>query len=284
MMAETPQTKQGPRDFEDFNDYFENRIKPFILIDLETVFRGTAEYAGKTKRAAVGAGDFILAMSLFAVFDHLGAFLAHWNDELKERESLESKDNIARVAKVLPSTTDIYAIVATLGRNALVHAGWPQTAMPIDDWAFGYSVGGGPDREEEHDMLYLTWHQRGIKKKDRARVKVLKLAQNPHVLYRELKEELTKGKRFTEVSQEAFERVQRYSVVVGVPGKSARDELNNEKQGWKKVLPPRITEQQAKDLQAVAINKRIWDDPELVLYRRTGEVKHVPPQKTEESD
>src|SRR6266404_9724618 len=88
-------------------------------------FVGSRDRADEEKRVAIRGGIFVLAAALFAVFDHLGACLAKWNDDPKERESLDSNENIARVARCLKSTRDMDAIVTNLGRNALVNELWP---------------------------------------------------------------------------------------------------------------------------------------------------------------
>jgi hypothetical protein len=273
-MAEKSSAYQGPRDFTDFDDYRENWIIPNLLPDLDTVFLGAREHAKKLDKTARGGGVFALGTALCGAFDHLGSFLAKWDKDPNRCESLKQTDNIARTAKCLPSTADVCAIFANLGRNALVHAFWPQTAMPMEGgWAFGYSLGG--DVDTEHDQLYITSHSIDPKQHNPERVKVLKLAQNVYVLHKELAKAVREGPDFRNVSQKAFERVQEYSMRVGLPGKSAHDELEGLIEGKLKTLRWGMTRKEARKLKRIAEDKKIWDDPEFVYYRRTDKIRRA---------
>jgi hypothetical protein len=273
-VAENPSARQGPRDFEDFEDYRKNWIIPNLLVDLDSVFVGTRERVSKLKRTAVGGGTFVLGMALFAVFDHLGSFLAEWHEDPERRQSLKQTDNIARTARCLTSTADVCAVVANLGRNALVHAFWPQTAMPMDGWVFGYSLGG--DVDEEHDLLYVTVHSIDPKRRHSKPKRVLKLAQNVYVLYNELAGAMREGTAFRDVHPKAFERVQKYSMKVGLPGERAHAALDDLIYGGVPTLTRGMTRDEAWKLKKVAEGKKIWNDPQLVYYRRTGEVRRIP--------
>jgi hypothetical protein len=279
-MAEASDAWQGPRDFQGFDEYRNKWIIPNLLVDLDTVFLGTRERSNTHKRERVGSGTFILGMALFALFDHLGAFLAKWDPDVKQRESLDQSDNIARTSQLLPSGREVYAIMANLGRNALVHGAWPQTAMEMaDDWSFGYTLGAGNDGE--HDLLYITWHQQGLRREDWRKVKVLKLAHNVHVLHQEVAEVVKNHPRFRDIPVKAFERIQRYSMWTGVPGPTATNNRSEECEG-KAFLKGDITKQQVRKLYAEAFNAKILNDQTAVLYRRTGEVKYFPVQKQEQ--
>jgi hypothetical protein len=273
-MAEKPSAPQGPRDFENFDDYRKNWIIPNLLVDLDTVFLRTRKRAAELKRTTVGGGTFVLGMALFAAFDHLGSFLARWDDEPERRESLKQTDNIARTARSLTSTADVCALVANLGRNSLVHSFWPQTAMPMDGWALGYSLGG--DVDEEHDLLYVTVHSIDPKRRHSKPKKVLKFAQNVYVLYKELAVAVREGTAFRDVHPKAFERVQKYSTKVGLPGERARAALDDLIDGGVPTLTRGMTREEAWKLKKVAEGKKIWNDPQLVYYRRTGEVRRIP--------
>lgn len=272
-MAEDPNAFQGLRSFSSFDEYREKWILPSMLNDLDTVFIGARERAEHKKRAREGGGNFILATALMTLLDHFGAFLAKWDPAPYKRGSLDQIENIARVAKLMPSTSDVYAIVANLGRNALVHAAWPQTAMEMTGaWAFGYTIGA--DVESEHEMLYVPWHPLGPKWREGPPVQVLKLAHNVHVLYRELVNELRTNEKFRKVDIKAFERVQDYSLIAGLP--SRKGVIGKKLFGGDRVLTWGLTREQARQLRNETRRTGIWEDPELVYYRRTREVRRVP--------
>src|SRR5437762_799858 len=91
---------EGLRDFPDFADYLENRVKPNLLEDLDTVFEGAklswAQKVAREPNRQNGRGDFVMATALLAVFDHIGSFITQrWEDPVTPPE------NIARVARQL---------------------------------------------------------------------------------------------------------------------------------------------------------------------------------------
>lgn len=244
-MAESPDNFQGLRSFETFREYKQKWLKPNLLGDLETVFLGVRQGVKGKQRA--GRGDFILAMALFSLFDHLGVFLA------KRGESLEFYENIARTAHCLESTRDVFAVIANLGRNALVHGAWPQTAVPMEEkaWAFGYSVGSGPE-DSEHDLLYVVEHP--LRSKGHARredaVKILKFAQNVNVLYKELVNWVDYGEELREIGDTAWDRAQRLSLVIGRPAEN--DRLQRIIKGKVTLCQPGTLEEQAMALKKEA--------------------------------
>jgi hypothetical protein len=148
---------QGLWTFASFERYLDDWIRPVLIADLNTVFEGARERWEEQGQPANGRGDFVLAAALFSAFDHLGQFLAASVDD-----SLGATANIRRVAGVLPSTATANDIVAQFGRHALVHTGWPQTSVVMDDgrWAFGLNISADPRDQNEHgerthDLLYM---------------------------------------------------------------------------------------------------------------------------------
>jgi hypothetical protein len=200
---------QGIWSFPDFSAYLNQWIVPNMLKDLETVFEGALERWKNEGEPENGRGDFILATSLFALFDHLGAFLA----ETKEH-SLHTKENIARVAGLLQSIKDVNLIVAHLGRHALVHGAWPQTMVLMDKetWAFGLNIFAHPD-ESTHMALYKREYPFPEKSGSARQFKILKLRLNIRFLRRELEECVKNCQEFANVPLEVFERVQKIAVV-----------------------------------------------------------------------
>lgn len=204
---------QGLRSFRDFADYRDNWIRTNLLPDLRTIFRGARADWESQGRPENGRGDFLLATALMSAFDHLGVFLAGPDD------SLENYENIARVAQRLTSIGDIYAIVANLGRNALAHGVWPQTGMPVHDWAFGLNINAMPD-DTEHNRLYVRTNyslepDEGTEGGQKA--KILKLRLNVHFLRKELAAFINGEPGFPEVPAPVWARAQRISRRIGIP-------------------------------------------------------------------
>ncbi len=215
---------QGVRSFPSFEQYLEGWIKRNLLADLETVFVGAKERWISTGRSENGRGDFLLATLLFSVFDHLGTFIARPGDKLVNHE------NIARVAKHLDSTKDVYAIVSNLGRNALVHGAWPQTAVPRDGctWGFGININGDID-ERQHNLLYVKLYPIGWPGGQLREVPVLKLRLNVHVMRKELIEWLHHDLR---VSRKAFDRARNLAMLQGIPEPGKPRERTDAKYTW----------------------------------------------------
>jgi len=193
VILEPAKYPQGLWDFVGFASYLHEWIRPNLLKDLETVFEGACNEWKQDNMPNNGRGDFVLAIALFAVFDHLGAFLAEDEDA-----SLMTRDNISRVAVQLPSTRDVDLIVSHFGRNALVHGAWPQTVMLMEGekWAFGLNVSADPrpfneDGEPTHNYLYwrkypMPWFDCKTRLMD-----ILKLRLNVRNLRHELGEFVT---------------------------------------------------------------------------------------------
>ena len=200
-------SRQGLRTFDGMGDYLDRWVRPNLLEDLDTVFEGAKRRWEEKGRPADGRGDFLLATLLFGTFDHLGAFLA-----ADECRSLATRENIARLACRLPSTADVYAIIAQLGRNALVHGAWPQTALRMDrggSWAFGLSITANPD-PTDHDYLYTRRYSLSAAgASDSTPSTVLKLLLNVHALHRELRELVLEQSTFAAVIPAVFESIQR---------------------------------------------------------------------------
>jgi hypothetical protein len=210
MMAEAKRFFQGVRSFDSYEDYLRLWIKLNMLPDLETVFKGSLKFWEDNQRPSEGRGDFVLATALFSAFDHLGMFLAK-----HPGESLRSRDNIARTALKLPSTNRIFAIIANLGRNALVHGSWPQTGFAMEGGTWGFGLGiGAPSGRTEHNLIYTRMYplMSGLPP-----VKVLKLTQSVHVLRQELDTAIRYDGLWNHCHPDLFERIQRMSIFLGDP-------------------------------------------------------------------
>lgn len=200
---------QGIWSFQNFSDYRNNWIVPYMLKDLETVFEGVREKWERDGKPKKGRGDFVLATALFALFDHLGTFLAETKDS-----SLHTKENIARVASILPSLKDVNLIVAHLGRHALIHGAWPQTMVLMDTntWAFGLNIFAHPD-ERTHMALYKREYPFAANSGSIRQFKALKLRLNIRLIQRELDECVKQHQKFANVPLEVFERVKSIAVL-----------------------------------------------------------------------
>jgi hypothetical protein len=195
---------QGLWSFADFPAYLNSWLIPNVLKDLETVFEGACKKWKEDGEPENGRGDFVLAISLFALFDHLGAFLAP-----DENASLQTRENIVRMAHLLPTTRDVDLIVAHFGRNALVHGAWPQTAVLMDggSWAFGLNISADPD-ESNHGRRYKRRYSLPCKVRPAPQLDILRLRLNIRVLRRELQECFLLNGALGNVKQEVFERLQ----------------------------------------------------------------------------
>jgi hypothetical protein len=158
-MGRFSRPRQGQRSFSDFVQFHREWLRPHLLGDLHTIFRGSKQYwQRKRRRLKVwdkpGRGDFFLAECLFSAFDHVGGYLANGPSD-----SFEYHVNIARTAACLRSTKDIPNIICDLGRNPLVHYNWTQTAKPMEDrtWAFGLDICASADKRL-HDILSMQWY------------------------------------------------------------------------------------------------------------------------------
>lgn len=213
-----PKPRQGLRSFGSFPAYLEGWIRPNLLTDLDTVFVGAQNHWQAKQRAADGRvsdgrGDFVLATALFTIFDHIGSFIA------RDTHGPQSHHEcIARTAYCLPSTHDVYFLVANLARNALVHNGWPQTALPLEDGSWGVGLGICADpNSEEHELIYTRSYAGLIPQEPERVTKVVKLVLNVNVLLHELREWVLHGEEMRSVTQEVFEHVRRRSMVAGDP-------------------------------------------------------------------
>jgi len=203
---------QGIWSFNDFDDYRENWIKSNVLTGLETVFEGARMEWMRHPGQIHGRGDFVMGTALFAAFDHIGHFLAPTPDH-----SFRSFDNISRVAFCLPSLRDVYLIIGNLGRNALVHGGWPQSAfrLPNENWAFGFLVSANISLiEPDHDTLYTRQYPLELGGQP---VLILKLIDNVHVLRSELSKWVHTGSALHNVNPDVFTYVQKLSTLSGDP-------------------------------------------------------------------
>jgi hypothetical protein len=231
------ETYRSVSDFASIDAYFEKWIVPNIFGDLDTVFMGAQQFWGHKKQTpgAAGRGDFSLAIALLAAMEHLGCFLAPGLDD-----AITTGNNIGRTAQCLQSTWDIFAIVASLGRNAVVHAGWPQTAiaMPPDarpTWAFGLSFNAS-ENPLRHDTVHFDTIRRSqlfdpTKPAHAADENLLmvKLVLNVQMLRWELLEFKDSGEflRLAKVEPKTFKRIQDMSRVSGVPWNSQMAERSS---------------------------------------------------------
>lgn len=252
---------QNIGEFHDFSEYLEKWIKPVLLEDLTTVFEGARvlwKYQNKPL-GSVGRGDFIMGTALFAVFDHLGAFIT-----ASDEEWITSSENVFRVAECLPSTSDIAAVVANMARNSLIHVAWPHTAIPMErhKWAFGITLGSNSNLKR-HDNLFVTdWFPDA---RDGAKRQVLKLVLNVHAMRLQLTEWIHKGNVTDLVSPKAFKRVQDLSACAGDPDRD--DEYRKliragQKKDEKRKVPARCTWETMKpeiqNLNEEAHRLRVW--------------------------
>lgn len=208
MVPQRPEDyRQGLWDYADFPEYLNQWIIPNMLGDLETVFEGARErWRG---REGAGRGDFALATVLFAWFEHLGAFLG--NPDEKRRGIIA----IARCAKQLPSINDKADwIIAYLGRNALVHAAWPQTLSLMDggNWAFGMSVNADNRLQETHNIIYNWPVHKTFPRVQQTPTTVIKLSMNVHILRQELHDFVASGLLLECTNTQCFELVKEFEI------------------------------------------------------------------------
>jgi hypothetical protein len=219
-------TSEGIRDFKDFPEYFEGWIKSNLLPDLETVWEGARTHwlRREMNDGAPGRGDFVLATALFTALDHLGSFLA------PPDVTLSGHENVARVAKELPSTQDVYAIFGNM-RNVIVHNAWPQTHVPGREnrWAFGLTFSTN-SRFERHDVMYVGDRFQGVGRNGPS-VPVVKLKLNLHVLNQQLVDWVMNPAFVPLVSPKAFERIRELSRYAGDRHGRARDKADEQYYG-----------------------------------------------------
>ena len=246
----TPQTGvhevyEGLRDFKNFEDYLAKWIRPHILTSLDTLFEGAkARWYQKERQAgSAGRGDFRMATVLLSVFDHFGAFLAKpWVGWLTPAE------NIARVAaRIRPSLSDTYAILANMGRNALVHGAWPQTAVVTDvpdeqsggaPWGFGLSFSAS-NHPERHDTFHVRpYRPSGIELSLSLPKRTIKLVWNVHRLRLMLVDAVESGILFAGVDPQTFERVRLLSQLVGDTRETADAEITSLKKPGHNIRDP----------------------------------------------
>jgi hypothetical protein len=220
-------------DFSSFEEYQEKWIRPHILGDLETILEGAKQRWQSSPRKAMspGRGDFLMATVILSVFDHMGMFLADRNFP-----EISSSENIARVARRLSGLEDVYAILAKLGRNVLIHNTWPQTALPMwtkdhtsgrtERWAFGLTFSASPDLNR-HDTLHVApwWTSLQDRKSRNLRTqkKALRLTLNVHRMHQDLVKWMDKGGMLAAVNSVpgSFERAQLILNIAGDPGKGS---------------------------------------------------------------
>jgi len=244
---------QGLWSFSKFSDYLSDWIIPNMLKDLETVFEGGCERWVSQGMPKNGRGDFVLATALFALFDHLGAFLAESIDS-----SLHTRENISRTAKRLQSLKGIDLIVAHFGRNALVHGAWPQTTVLMDreTWAFGLNIFAHPD-ESTHRALYKREYPFPTDSGSSQEVKILKLRLNVRYLRRELEECIKNSTAFSDVDDALFERIQKIAVDSGRDPWANFFEQRNGRGSFNEPFRVAI-EKQIKEQLEEAIKQGIW--------------------------
>lgn len=208
MELEISEYAQGLWTFPDFETYKEEWIVRNMLPDLKTVFEGARARWVNNVGTLDGRGYFVLATSLFALFDHLGMFLAKNKDD-----SLQTRYNISRMAQRLESTKDIDMILGHLGRNALVHGAWPQTTLLMDSgsWGFGLNISADPD-ESSHRLLTGKRYRFPTIPASSRLLPILKIRLNVHTLRRELEEYVTEGSAFAEITPDIYSRVQELAV------------------------------------------------------------------------
>lgn len=224
---------QGIRDFYRFSSYLTGWIKPHLLADLETIFEGARTYWDNRRmpEGSGGRGDFVMAAALLAAFDHLGSFIT-----TSEKDWITPSNNVIRVAECLPSLKDISALIATMARNALIHVGWPQTAVPMDQysWAFGLTFSANSDLRR-HDNLYTDhWLPDGP---TGARRRALKLKLNVHVVRLQFEEWIYNGNLAAKVDDRAFMRIRDLSMQAGNPHGAAKDRYDTLVHGSRVVTP-----------------------------------------------
>ncbi|MBK7143605.1 MAG: hypothetical protein IPH75_16200 [bacterium] len=224
---------QGVQEFPTFGDCRKEWLLPSTLGELENGFEGATVLCSGQVRAR---GNFVLATALFAVMDHIGSFLRD------PGECNSNRQNIARVARRMPSLSDVHSIVATFGRNSLVHTAWPATMIVIQDadttLRFGLNISAESDITNEHRKLYWKQYAEPLNSEREAQW-VLKLRLNVYALLSELAALLQSGE--LHVDQQAFEEVKMeigklcYYTVSGdritlstKPSKRAGDDLSRE--------------------------------------------------------
>lgn len=228
------ETYEGLAHFETFDDYLRHWIRPNLLKDLETVFEGAKGHwnAQKNPPGSPGRGDFVMATALLSIFDHFGAFLAR-----PKIDWIMPAENIARLARRLaPSLADIYAILAKMGRNALTHGAWPQTAIVVDakdkasgltePWAFGLSFNANDD-PKRHDTFHWKPYvlRPGVDPPERVPAKTIKLVLNVHNLRALMVRAIDEGVLFEGVTKLQFERVRKIARLMGDTREASEAEL-----------------------------------------------------------
>lgn len=197
-----PAFYQGLYDFPDFSTYRREWLVPQTLGDLETIFKGSTMYWAQDRTRS--RGNFVLATALFAVMDHVGSFL-------QPPDGSESTwRNISATALQLPSLKRVHTLIAHCGRNALIHAAWPQTMLVFQDGAktlrLGLNISAEEDASRDHSLFY--WRTYAEPEDDSGKEQaVLKLRLNVYALLQELGACL-RGDALA-VDHRTFERVRR---------------------------------------------------------------------------
>jgi hypothetical protein len=180
---------QGLWDFQTLDSYVQERVIPYVLVDLETVFTGAMEYWAQHRDGRIaGRGDFLLATILFSLMDHFGSFLTG--------NRRKTSKNIAACAARLRGFSGIEPLLSRAGRNALVHNAFPQTIIAPDEGpAFGLSVSARADATALYIVRNESFELHGEDGEVR-RVPVTQVLLYLHPWRRELHEAIKSGRMF----------------------------------------------------------------------------------------
>lgn len=212
---------EGIFEFDNIAEYIENWLKPNLLTGLKTVFAGSLREWEHLQRAngAPGRGDFALATTVVAAMDHIGALMVP-----SRYHNLDSKTNIARVAKELDTTCDIFALFAYLGRNCLLHGTWPQTASwyrpdhkkeTQEDWGVGLSFTSNKDMNR-NNTIHLVRHQNEVDGRVQQR-EVIKVVLNIRQIHCEFDAFVRSDQFRKRVKDDGFDRVKSLAETAGYP-------------------------------------------------------------------
>jgi hypothetical protein len=195
-----PELHQGLWDFPTLASYVSERVIPYVLEDVETVFTGAAQHWSQhgVGRAA-GRGDFLLATLLLSLMDHFGSFLTG--------QTKPTALNIGASAKRVPGFQGVEWLLAKAGRNALVHNAFPQTLIaPEGGRAFGLSVSANPTRT---DLYYVHTRDSSLHSEDGRieRVAVDQVIVCVHPWRRALHDAVVSDRMFGRADPSHFNRV-----------------------------------------------------------------------------
>lgn len=262
---------QGLHHFRTFREYYDKWVIPNLLPDLHTIFEGAIERWQRDGRPTNGRGDFLLATALFSIFDHVGAFLAKQEDH-----SLETQENIARVALSIPSYEDICCVISKHGRNSLVHGAWPQTTMVIRPantawWGFGLNITATPDLDE-HDLIFVRQDEIPTHSGGTMRLRVVQLLLNVRTMRLDFDKWLRSSFDPNSVDQRVFHRLRDLSV--------GNDPLRRKRDGNAVHISDKLFRDQINAIRAEASRMNLWNKAAgLDLRMRRGDPKMIPRPK-----